>query len=69
MKRWKVKLGPDRMPVELVDRGLYGGEYKKDLKRKYFSPMQYAPGYVYVSAIDEMGAFLEAIKWTEQHPL
>lgn len=63
MKRWKVKLGPDRLPVEITKK-VPGGK-----NQRYREPEQFAPGYVYTSAIDEMGAFLEAVKWTEKHPL
>jgi hypothetical protein len=67
MQRWKVKLGPDRMPVEIVDRKEH--LFHPRSGGRYYTPKQFAPGAVYVSAVDEMGAFLETIKWTEKHPL
>ncbi len=71
VKRWKVRLGPDRMPIGIIDRqvAIWGFEKGRDQRGRYAAPTQYAPGYVYVSAIDEMGAYLEAMKWTESHPL
>jgi hypothetical protein len=63
MKRWKVRLGPDRMPVEVVTT------VPGRVNQRYRLPQQFAPGFVYVSGDDELNAFVEAVKWTEQHPL
>lgn len=62
MQRWKVRLGPDRTPVAVTSPAFVAHD-------RYLAPRQVTPDFVYVSAVDEMGAFLEAIKWTEKHPL
>lgn len=68
MKRWKVKLGPDRLPVGVTGEISWAFE-RRQKNSRYRPPTQYAPGWLYVSAVDELGAFTEAVLWTEKHPL
>jgi len=51
------------MPVEVVTT------VPGRVNQRYRLPQQFAPGFVYVSGDDELNAFVEAVKWTEQHPL